>query len=105
MPTVKHKPRVGDTCWLVEWVTKLGLEDENHPEYGCNPDKDKRSIRQVATKEEAERLAREVYPQDQYGAVCYWPATFVAYDEDDTGRYPHAGFWEASTDGEYYEGE
>ncbi len=63
--------------------------------------------RRVASKEEAEELAREVYPQttETYGVVEYWPATFVAYDDDDAESYPHAGFWEATADAECYDGE
>jgi hypothetical protein len=77
--------------------------DDAHPEYGGDPDRDVTRVRRVATRKEAERFARTVYPEDQYGAVRYWPATFVAYDEGDAARYPHAGFWEATGDVETYE--
>ena len=52
------------------------------------------ACRQVATKEEAAKLAREVYPQTTniFGVVEYWPATFVAYDEEDKALYRHAGY-------------
>jgi hypothetical protein len=104
-PKAARRPKVGDEAWFVEWCTKQGMVDEDHPEYGCEPDKNVMESRRVASKEEAERVAREVYPLDQQGSVSYWPARFVAYDEDDAETYPHAGHWEATDDAEYYEGE
>ena len=101
----KQKPRVGDTCWFVRWCIKRGMVDEEHPEYGGDPDKDVDRSARCETREEAERKAREVYPLDQYGCVAYWPAEFVAYDEDDAVRYPHVGFWDATADPEVFDGE
>lgn len=103
--TTKQRPRVGDTAWFVEWCVKMGMVDDAHPEYGCNPDKSVMRTRRAADREDAERIAREVYPLDQTGAVAFWPATFVAYDEDDAALYPHAGHWEPDNDPEYYEGD
>jgi hypothetical protein len=99
------RPRVGDSCWFVEWCLEHGLVDPAHPEYGSDPDKDVTRCRRVETREEAERLATEVYPIDASGFVRYWPAEFVAYDEADAHRHPHAGFWQAAGDEEHYEGE
>lgn len=79
--------------------------DKDHPEYGCNPDLNVERRVRCDTQEEAEAKAREVFPLDQYGSVAYWPAEFVAYDEDHAERYPHVGFWEATGDGEHYEGD
>ncbi len=52
-------------------------------------------------------IHREVYPEavGKFGVVEFWPAEFMAYDEDDADLYPHAGYWDATGDTEYYEGE
>lgn len=105
MTLKQNRPRIGDSCWFVEWCVKLGLVDDEHPEYGCNPDRNEMRQRRVNTREEAERLAREVYPLDAYGAVPFWPATFMPYDDDDAVIYPNVGFWEATADADHYEGE
>lgn len=104
--TTKQRPQVGDKCWLVEWCVELAFED-NNPENGVDHDNCKLKRRQVATKEEAENLAKEVYPQttNTFGVVEYWPAVFTAYDEGDAIRYPFAGYWKRSGDYEFYEGE
>jgi hypothetical protein len=94
------RPRVGDRCWFVEWCVKDGAN-----EYGDHdPDKDEKETRRVSTREEAEALACSVYPQDVRGFVEFWPAEFVAYDEDDALAYPHVGLWETTADAETYEG-
>jgi hypothetical protein len=104
--TIKAKrPRVGDEAWLVEWCTKAPLLDDAHPEYGGDPDRNEYETRRADTREEAERLAREVYPLEQMGAVRYWPARFTPYDDIDAADYPHAGRWEETGDAEYYEGD
>lgn len=104
--TSKKRPRVGDKCWFVEWCVELAFYDDD-PAGDLDHDNCKTTCRRVANREEAERLAREVYPQTvgTFGVVEYWPSEFVAYDEDDATRYPHAGFWEATADPEFYEGE
>jgi hypothetical protein len=105
----KQKSRVGDECWFVEWVYELvWVDGDDTSEYReIDRDNCKTRSRKVSTKEEAERLAREVWPQthDAFGVVQYWPAQFVAYDEEDAGRYPHVGYWEATDEGECFEGE
>jgi hypothetical protein len=100
------KPRIGDACWFVEWCIELAFCGGNQ-EYGVDCDACKMACRRVGTKEEAERLAREVYPvtTKTFGVVGYWPAEFVPYDDDDAVRYPHVGRWNATADPEYYEGE
>jgi hypothetical protein len=106
MPTKKTAPKIGDTCWVVRWCIKAGLVDDENPEYGGDPDRDVYCSRRVATRAEAEAVAREVYPIDQHGMVWYWPAEFMAYDEDDADLYyPHVGRWEETADAEYYEDE
>jgi hypothetical protein len=99
------QPKIGDECWIVEWCIKAGLVDEEHPEYGGDPDLDVHRNRRVATREQAEATAREVYPQDQHGAIRYWPARFVPYDEDDADLYPGVGYWDEIGEYEFYEGD
>ena len=107
MVAQKPKPRVGDTCWYVEWCVKIGLLDESDPSQGCDPDLDVNRTRRVGTRAEALAVAREKWPvaEKTSGFVTYWPAEFVAYDDDDAVAYPHAGFWEATADAEYFDGE
>jgi hypothetical protein len=105
MTTATKRPKIGDECWFVEWCIKKGMVDDAHPEYGGDYDLDVNHTRRVATREEAEQVAREVYPIDQYGAVSYWPARFKPYDEDDAAFYPHVGYWIETGDTEYYEGD
>lgn len=101
----QSRPRVGDETWVVEWCIEQGMVDEEHPEYGCDPDKNVMRTRRAADRESAESIAREVYPLDAQGSVAYWPTRFVPYDEDDAALYPHVGYWDAIGDTEYYEGE
>lgn len=106
MPNVMAKrPTIGDECWFVEWCIELGLVDAAHPEYGCDPDKNKLRTRCVATRDEAMQVAKQQYPNAIGGVVSYWPATFTPNDDDDAHLYPHAGFWETTADPEHYEGE
>jgi hypothetical protein len=102
--TNKPRPCVGDTAWFVEWCEKLVFyEDSEDVDCDACPQK----TRRFATREEAAAFAKEVWPKtvNVFGVVSYWPAEFVAYDEDDAILYPHAGFWEDTGDSEYYEGE
>lgn len=103
MMTAKRRPLVGDECWFVEWCYELAFNECGDVER----DLCKMRTRRAETKEEAERIAREVYPQtlNTFGVVDYWPSQFVAYDEADAARYPHAGFWEATAEAESYDGE
>ncbi len=102
MTQSKPRPRVGDVCWFVEWCPELAFDESGD----VDRDSCVNSIRRVATKEEAETLARKVWPQTQHawGVVDYWPAEFVPYDEEDAARYPHVGHWEDTADAESYEG-
>jgi hypothetical protein len=96
-PGTRPRARVGDKAWKVDWVKKLGLVDDEHPEYGCDPD---RNV--VAT-----RAVHEVLPLAAAvgGPVAIWPVEFVPYDEADAATNPHAGFWEDQADAEYFEGD
>lgn len=67
----------------------------------------KTRTRRVASKEEAERLAKEVYPQTHngFGFVEYWHARYEAYDDGD-GSGPYLPHWQATEEHpETYEGE
>lgn len=99
------QPRVGDRRWFVTWTTDVPLLDPEDPSIGHDYDRAKEHEAEFATKEEADAHAREVYPLDWFGAVKVYEAEFTAYDEDDAVRYPHAGYWEQTGDGEHYEGE
>lgn len=105
----KQRPRIGDECWFVEWVYELVWVDGDSTSEYREIDREacKTRTRRVATKEEAERLAKEVWPQtvDRFGIVEYWHAVYEAYDDDDgTGPYCHR--WEPTSEWpEVYEGE
>ena len=109
MTKQKKRPRVGDECWFVEWTYELVWVDGDDTSEFREIDRDncKTHRRMVSTKEEAEKLARDVYPQTTncFGFVEYWPATFTAYDEDDAEAFPHAGFWECTADPECVDGD
>jgi hypothetical protein len=99
------RPRVGDSCWFVEWCSELAFYGDD-PNGDVDRDNCKMARRKAASREEAVRLAREVYriATTTFGVVEFWPATFVAYDDDDAIAYPHAGYWKADADPDYYEG-
>jgi hypothetical protein len=102
------RPRVGDECWFVEWTYELfWIDGDDTSEYReIDRDRCKDRTRQVASKEDAERVAKEVWPEthDTFGVVEYWPARFIPYAEEDAADYPHAGFWETIGEVEVYEG-
>lgn len=107
MATLTQKrPRIGDECWFVEWCLELAFYDDD-PTGDVDRDRCKMIERRVATREDAEQLAREVYPvvTQTYGVVEYWPARFVPYSENDAADYPHVGYWDAIGNSEFYEGE
>ena len=95
----RPRPKVGDDAWFVEWCVKLGWTDGER-----NRDEDVYRTRRADTRAQAESIARDIFALDAYGSVAYWPAIFVAYDEDDVDRYSHAGFWEPSAEAIHYEG-
>jgi hypothetical protein len=103
------KPRVGDECWFVEWTYELAWVDGDDRSEDRVLDRDncKTKTRRVASREDAEKVAREVWPQthNTFGVVEFWSARFTAYDEDDAALYPCVGFWEATGEGEFYEGD
>lgn len=98
----KTKPRVGDSRWTVEWCHELAFDEGGD----VNHDKCKMAYRHVDTENEAAAIAREVWPQtnNAFGVVEYYPAEFVAYDDEDAGRYPHVGFWEITAEPQFYAG-
>ena len=102
-----RRPRLGEESWFVEWVHELAWVDGDDSSEYREVDRDlcKTRIRRVATREEAERMAREVWPETHkaYGVVAFWPARYEAYDDQD-GEGPYCHRWEPTADEEYYEG-
>jgi hypothetical protein len=104
-----RKPTIGEECWFVEWVYELTWVDGDSTSEYREVDRDncKTRIRKVASKEEAERIAREVWPEthNAFGVVEYWHARYEAYDDDD-GTGPYLPHWQATEEySEVYEGE
>lgn len=93
----------------MQWTYELAWVDGDSTSEYREVDRDecKEHIRRVETREEAERMAKQVYPEtiNVFGFVEYWPARFEAYDDEDAFRYPTVGNWECIADPEYYEGE
>jgi hypothetical protein len=106
--TAKARPRLGDECWFVQWTYELvWIDGDSTSEYReIDRDNCKERTRRVATKAEAERLAREVYPETVgvFGFVEYWHAVYEAYDDND-GTGPYLAHWEPTGDPATYEGE
>lgn len=92
---------LGDSGWEVEWCSKCGLVDEEHPEYGGDPDLDVTHDRLFRTKDEAMAFAREVYPKDQYGAVRVTEFRVSPLSDE----WPYGAYREYIGDTEHYEGE
>lgn len=68
-PTIPPYPRNGDEAWLVEWVAELAFDANGDVDWNnC-----KEAEQLVATREQAEELARKVYPQTvgKTGCVHY----------------------------------
>jgi hypothetical protein len=97
----RRRPRVGDECWEVEWCAGVPL-DENG-----DADLDRADYRvcRFADRDAALAFAREIFPKDHFGAVRITPERFEPYDELEAVAYPHAGYWQAIGDSEFYEGE
>lgn len=109
MSSTKSQPRIGDEYWFVQWVYELAWVDGDSTSEYREVDRDncKTRTRRVASKEEAERLAKEVYPQTHngFGFVEYWHARYEAYD-DGYGSGPYLPHWQATEEHpETYEGE
>lgn len=101
----KQKPRIGDTCWLVEWCSEAVLDEDGQFDHDATTNKE--HTRRFASKAEAEQFAREVYPQTVgvFGVVSYHPVEFVPYAEEDADLYPSVGYWKETADSEHYDGE
>jgi hypothetical protein len=99
----KKRPRIGDECWFVEWCSKLAFDECGD----VDRDNCKNTTRRVNTREEAEALAKEVWPRtkETSGIVEYWHARYEAYDDGD-GSGPYLHHWEPTEEWpEVYEGE
>src|SRR5262245_11962459 len=95
------KPKIGDETWEVEWCSMCPKNKEGDYEL----DQASYSFRHCKAKGNAVNHARKVYPACLFGSVRITPMRFVPYDEDDAATMPHAGYWDAIGDVEYYEGE
>jgi hypothetical protein len=52
------KPKVGDEAWFVEWVSELAFDECND----LDRDNCKRKTRKAATRDEAEKIAKDAWP-------------------------------------------
>ena len=99
MPETKKRPELGDRAFEVEWCIEI-------PNYPDSEDRDidnaKYRRRIVATKDDALSLAKEVYPQDQFGAVTVTPVEFIdPYEEN----IPKTFRWDYCGDSLHYSGD
>lgn len=100
MTATKKRPAVGDERWEVQWCIDVP-KDENGD---CVLDQADDRFAMFQTKAAAMRHAKKVYTKDFFGSVRITPMRFVPFDEDDALRFPHAGYWDAIGDSEFYEG-
>lgn len=94
----KTQYRLGDHAYEVEWCTNLPVD-----EFG-DSDLDAAEYVHVIcpTRKAADAKAREVYPQDQFGAVRITEVELVdPYGE----RIRRTYVWEAIGHSDHYEGE
>lgn len=102
MVAERRKPVIGDECWEVRWCHASWLDEDG---ITGDPDRDSYTVKDFKTHAAAMAYAKKVYPKCCHGVVNITPMQFVPYDEADAARYPHAGYWEATGDTEFYEGE
>jgi hypothetical protein len=101
MTKQRHRPSIGDETWEVQWCAGVPLDECGDADL----DRADCRIRRFADRDAALAFAREIYPKDYFGAVRITPERFEAYDELDAVACPHAGYWQAIGDSEFYEGE
>lgn len=87
---VKKSRKVGDIAWSVDWTANIPVNEFGESDMGAADERCER----FTTEAEAVARANEVLPLDAFGCVLVTKCEFVAYDEDDPGRFPHAGYWE-----------
>lgn len=98
METSKVKRELGTRAWEVEWCVEIPLTESGDTDM----DNAVYKRRIVATKEEALVVAKEVYPQDQWGAVAVTEVEFIdPYDDN----IPQTFRWEYVSDSIHYSGE
>ena len=105
MTTKRHRsvpgvcaPRHGDTCWEVEWCSHIPLN-----EFGDGDlDRCVMHVKSYKWEQRAREYAKRVFPQDAFGSVRITPMEFVAYAPGDPLT---VGFWEATGESTFEEGE
>lgn len=95
------RPRVGDTCWKVEWCELIPLDENGDGIL----DQAKRVVEYFPSEQAAMRRINEVVPLDVFDYVLLMLVSFVPYDEVDVKRYPYAGFWESVGEPKYFSHE
>lgn len=100
----KRRPVIGDTCWQVEWIDELVLDE-------CgDADRDACTVHCKSFHEdqlaEAEKFAESVYPAscNAYGVVELDHLTFEAYDDDDVMN-EFDGNWQCDRETRVFSGE
>lgn len=104
MTSQKRRPRVGDTCWEVEWCEQLAFDSNGD----CDHDRCKMNVRNFDHESDARAFAESVWLKttDAFGIVQVTPHEYVPYDEDETDpRLMGAGYWEATADSATFSGE
>lgn len=96
---IVERPRVGDQAWHVDWCANIPLDEFGDADIDRADDR----CEVVPSRSEAERRAAEVLPRDAFGQVSITPVEFVAYDDEDSIRFPRAGFWEPTGESKYME--
>ncbi len=89
-------PKLGDSGWEVEWCIYIHVVDGER-----EPDLDKYRKRYFKRKSEAERFAREIFPDDLNGTVQITAFRIEPLSED----WPHGQTIQYATDSFWYEGE
>ncbi len=96
---VIKRPRVGDRMFAVEWCDGVPTDENGDAVMDAADDR----VKRFATIEDAREFAMRILLKYFFGSVSITPVEFVAYDEDDALRFPHAGFWEAAGETEHIE--
>lgn len=99
----KTKPRVGDVAWFAEWCHEMAFDEYGDADY----DRHKMTRKRFESKEDAVAYASSVADKaaKTLGSVEVWQSEFLAYDEDDAGRFPHAGYWNVCSESTWIEAD
>lgn len=97
----KARPRVGDIAWFAEWCHEMAFDACGDADF----DRHKMTRRRFDSEQDALMYAASVASKaaKTLGQVEVWQARFVAYDDDDALRFPHAGFWDVCSESQWIE--